>query len=834
MNKEKTEVQKSKSFEANNLKKLVDVFYNKEELLALDEIRSAREVINGICRNVKEKLSKVSSKPVDMTIPEIKKVEPKRSAPVLPSKGIETRDPGKLNSGSFGRTTMQGTKRYSNSDGQTRAGSASFGGKRPNNFAQKPFAQKPFGQKPFGQRPFGNRPAGNRPFGTRPLNRLGTAEVDIDLDALKNNDRTFGNKKKSHSEPQERKQMSKKAQMRWTGEGFDDDSERMGRRYKNKKKDVEQKPVEAPKKIDSAVITTDNLTVKMLSEQIGVAVPEIVKKLFILGIMATINSTIDFDTAELVSNEFGVKLEKKIEATAEEKFQTKLDSAIDDDPSLLVKRPPIVTVMGHVDHGKTSLLDAVRKTNVVAGEAGGITQSIGASTTKIGDRMITFIDTPGHAAFTAMRERGAQITDIAILVVAADDGIMPQTLEAIQDIKAAKVPMVVAINKVDKPEANVDRVMKELADNGVLPEDWGGDTICVPISAKKNMNIDKLLEMVLLVADMQDLKANPNRPAIGTVIESRLDKGKGPVASILVQNGTLKVGDTVVAGIAFGKIRAMMDENGKQVKKATPSMPVQILGLDAVPQSGDRLMVVDEKMKSEIIAERKNKIKQSKIKSQSAVSIDDFFNKVKEGNLKHLNILIKADVQGSAEALKSSLEALKNEEARVVVVGSAVGNITESDVLFAEASSARIIAFNVKAEDKALALAKQDKVDIQNYSIIYECIDDLEKALKSMMAPKFADRQIGLVEVRQLFKISSIGTIAGCFVLDGKVKRDAKVHVIRGGKQVAEAQIESLKIQKNEVKEVGKGFECGIKLKDFNDIKELDQFEILVTEQVGI
>lgn len=813
MNKENNEIQKNKQSATGNLKKLADVFFAKQELLALDEIQKAREVINNICKKVKQRLSNVSTEPVDMTIPEIK-VDTKKSTLVLPSKGAFTRDPGKLAAGNFGRNNA---KKFQPQDtAPQRTGSVSFGGR-------KPFVP---GQKPFGSKP------GQKPFGNRPLNKLGTAEIDIDLNALKNNDRNFGNKKKTHNENQERKQMSKKAQMRWTGEGLDDDdSERMGRRYKSKKKETVSTPA-IINKIEKATITTENLTVKMLSEQIGVAVPEIVKKLFILGIMATINSTLDYETAELVSNEFGIQLEKKIEATAEEKFQTKLESAIDDDPSLLEKRPPIVTVMGHVDHGKTSLLDAVRKTNVVSGEAGGITQSIGASTTKINDRLITFIDTPGHAAFTAMRERGAQITDIAILVVAADDGIMPQTIEAIDDIKAANVPMVVAINKIDRPEANVDRVMKELADHGILPEEWGGDTICVPISAKKNQNIDKLLEMVLLVADMQDLKANPHRNAIGTVIESRLDKGKGPVASILVQNGTLNVGDTVVTGIAFGKIRAMMDENGKSVKKATPSMPVQILGLDAVPQSGDRLMVVDEKMRAEIIAERKNKIKESKIKSQSAVSIDDFFNKVKEGNLKNLNIIIKADVQGSVEALRASLETLKNEEAKVVVVSAGVGNITESDILLAEASSARIIGFNVKAEDKASTLAKQDKVDIHNYSIIYECIEDIEKALKSLMAPKFADRQIGLVEVRQLFKISSIGTIAGCFVLDGKVKRDAKVHVMRNGKMIAEAPIETLRIQKNEVKDVGKGFECGIKLKDFNDIQEYDQLEIYITEQV--
>ena len=830
MIKEKAEEQKNKPSATVNLKKLADVFFAKEELNALDELQKARDVINRVCENIRNKLTN-SKVEVMQNEEKLQKVETQSAKPktslVLPSKGIETRDPVKLDAGNFGRNNYKKFQPQNNTGITTqRQTSASFGGKKPNLYAQKPF-----GNKPFGQKPFENRQNRQKPFSNRPLNKLGTAEVDIDINALKNNDRTFGNKKKTH-EPQERKQMSKKAQMRWTGEAIqDDDSERMGRRYKNKKKDVIVRPIETTK-IESATITTENLTVKLLSEQIGIAVPEIVKKLFILGIMATINSTLDFETAELVSNEFGVKLDKKIEATAEEKFQTKLESAVDDDPSLLVSRPPIVTVMGHVDHGKTSLLDAVRKTNVVEGEAGGITQSIGASTTKVNNRVITFIDTPGHAAFTAMRERGAQITDIAILVVAADDGIMPQTIEAIEDIKSAKVPMVVAINKVDKQEANIDRVLKELADHGVLPEEWGGDTICVPISAKKNQNIDKLLEMVLLVADMQDLKANPNRSAIGTVIESRLDKGKGPVASILVQNGTLNVGDTVVSGIAFGKIRAMMDENGKTVKKATPSMPVQILGLDAVPQSGDRLMVVDEKMRAEIIAERKNKIKMAKIKSQSAVSIDDFFNKVKEGTLKNLNLLIKADVQGSAEALKSSLEVLKNDEAKVVIVSSGVGNITESDVLLAEASSARIIGFNVKTEDKAQNLAKQDKVDISNFSIIYECIDEIQKALKGLMAPKFADRQIGVAEVRQLFKVSSIGTIAGCFVLDGKVKRDAKVRVIRNGSEVAVAPIETLRIQKNDVKEVGKGFECGIKLKDFNDIKELDQFEILVTEQV--
>lgn len=878
----------------DNLKKLADVFFAKKELTAIDEIENARNVISDISQKIKNKISNLQSSPAPVKEKKVvetpveieiktKPVDEPRKPLVLPSKGIETRDPGKLDAATFGQNRVRNdnqnrlrndsqsyhqnnrpdyhqSRTWNSSsyqhDNTRQGGTYNSQNRTP---YQRPYGQKPFGQKPFGPRPYGPRPQfgaprtqfggqrttpyGNRPFTPRPygprpfrpLNRLGNAEVDIDLNALKNTDRTFGNKKKSHNDSQDKKQLSRKAQMRWTGETFEEenDENRVGRRYKVRRKEIEQAPIEAVK-IDKALITTDNLTVKMLSEKIGAPVAEIVKKMFILGIMATINSNIDFETAELVSNEFGVKLEKKVAETAEQQLQTSLDAQIDDDPKNLEKRPPIVTVMGHVDHGKTSLLDAIRETNVVSGEAGGITQKIGAYTTKVKDRTITFIDTPGHAAFTAMRARGAQITDIAILVVAADDGIMPQTIEAIHHIKDAKVPMIVAINKIDKPEANVDRVLKELADQGILSEEWGGDTICVPISAKRGTNIDKLLEMVLLVADVQDLKANPNRSAVGTVIESRLDKGKGPVASVLVQNGTLKVGDTVVTGIAFGRIRAMMDENGKPVKKATPSTPVQILGLDAVPESGDKLTVVDEKMKSQIINERKNKIKEAKIKSQAGVSLDDFFNKVQEGELKNLNIIIKADVQGSVEALKASLVVLKNEEARVVCVHSAVGNINESDVLLAEAAKAIIIGFNVKAESNAENLAKHNKIDIKFYSIIYECIDDVTKALKGMLAPKFADKTVGTVEVRHIFNISSVGTIAGCYVLDGKVVRNAKVLVMRDGKQIAEAQIDSLKVQKNEAKEVGKGFECGIKLKNYNDIKELDQFVIVVSEQVEI
>ncbi|MGN1212770.1 MAG: translation initiation factor IF-2 [Christensenellales bacterium] len=802
MNKVITKEQQNKVSATDNLKKLANVFFSKQELNMLGEIEQARIVINDVCKKVKQKLSAVLKEPVNMDVPEIKKTNS-----VLPQKLSDVRDPKKLDASNWGKSN-------------------SFAKTDNRNFAKT--SKGVFNGAKSNSKPFQNK----TPYGAKPLNKMGGAEVDIDINSIKNSDRNFGNKKKTKSVPQDKKQISKKAQMRWNVEELDDENNenRMGRRYKKKKEET-YKPTETVK-IEKATITTENLTVKMLSEKIGVSVAEIVKKLFILGTMATINSTIDFETAELVSNEFGIALEKKIQATAEEKLKSALDIANDEDPKNLVKRPPIVTVMGHVDHGKTSLLDSIRKTNVVSGEAGGITQSIGAYQVKLNDRMITFIDTPGHAAFTAMRARGAQLTDIAILVVAADDGIMPQTIEAINHIKSANVPMIVAINKIDKPEANIDLVLKQLADQGILAEEWGGDTICVPIAAKQGKNIDKLLEMILLVADVQDLKANPNRNAVGTIIESRLDKGKGPVASVLVQNGTLKVGDTVVTGVAFGRIRAMMDENGKAVKKATPSTPVQILGLDAVPESGDILTVVDEKMKNQIIQERKNNLKIAKIKSQQAVSLDEFFNKVNEGSLKNLNIIIKADVQGSVEALKSSLVALRNDEAKVVCVHSAVGNISESDVLLAQASNAIIIGFNVKSSSSASDMAEKNKVQIKNYNIIYECIDDVQRALKGMLAPKFADKKIGLVEVRKVFKISSVGTIAGCYVLDGKVVRNAKVNILRDGKQIANAEIESLQQQKNEAKEVGKGFECGIKLKDFNDIKELDQFEIIISEKV--
>ena len=777
-----------------NLRKLVSILQNKEIYNSLGEIRKAKDNLRASIDKINAKIEAISPKPV-LTNTSTEKYSTQRTN-YQQNRDFKDRNPR------FDRQN----------DGKK------FGDKKPFDKTKRPFDAKNPNAKPF-----------NKPFGDRKPKIDNSA---IEFKPKDNTDRNFGNKKKTHEQPTEKKTLNKKAQLRM---GYvvedEEDENRLGRRFKSKKKE-EQKTFVPSAQITHAVITTDNLTVKDLSEAISRPVTEIVKKMFILGIMATVNSNIDYDTAELVAGELGVTLERKVAQSYEEQLEQTLESAITEDEGHLVKRPPVVTVMGHVDHGKTSLLDAIRKTNVISGEAGGITQHIGAYTVKCKGEQITFIDTPGHAAFTSMRARGAQITDIAILVVAADDGIMPQTIEAISHIKNAKVPMIVAINKMDKLEANPDRVMKQLAEHDVLAEDWGGDTICVPISAKKGENIDKLLEMVLLVAEMQDLKANPDRPAVGTIIEAKLDKGKGPVATVLVQNGTLKTGDNVVSGIAIGRVRAMTDENGKSVKSAGPSTPVYILGLDEVPQSGDKLTVIDEKMSKLIAEERKNKIKLDKIKSQQAVSVEDFFNKVKDGELKNLNVIIKTDVQGSCEALKQSVIKIRNEEAKVSIVHAGVGAINESDVLLAEASNAKIIAFNVKTEPKAKALAEKDKIDINTYSVIYECLEDLERTIRGMQAPKYQEKIVGHAEIRKLFKISSVGTIAGSYVLDGKIVRNAKVRLFRNGQLVTETEIATLQIGKDNAKEVNKGFECGIKLDGFNDLLEGDIIEAYINEEI--
>ena len=641
-------------------------------------------------------------------------------------------------------------------------------------------------------------------------------------------ERNYGNKNKSNRTLEEKKQISKKALLRKNiivdDVDIDDvDGARMGNRKLAKKK-KEQKVFVAPK-IENAVITTQNVTVKALSEKTGRPVTEIIKQLMMLGIMANINSSIDFMTAELVAGELGVKLEQKLEKSYEEQMLEDVKTSTDDDKNL-IKRPPVVAVMGHVDHGKTSLLDAIRKTNIVSGEAGGITQKIGAYQVVVNNEKITFIDTPGHAAFTAMRARGAKITDIAILVVAADDGIMPQTIEAINHIKAAKVPMIVAINKIDKPEANIEKVKQQLAENGVLPEEWGGDAILVPISAKKGIGIDELLKMILLVAEVQELKANPNQGAVGTIIEAELDKNKGPVATVLVENGTLKVGDSIMSGISYGKVRAMFDENGKQVKSALPSTPVAVLGLDSVPNSGDKVFAVDEKLSKQVIQERIAKAKENRANSTSGVSLEHFMDKVNEGKLKALNIIIKADVQGSVEALKQSLTAIKNEEAKVVCIHSGAGPVTESDLLLAQASSAVVINFNLKVSSKIEQIAESMDVQIKSYKVIYEVVDEITNALNGMLSVKYEEKVIGHAEVRAMFKLSSSGIICGSYIKDGKITRNSFVRVYRNDEKILETNVEQLKIQKDDKAEVNYGYECGIKLKDASNVMVGDIFEI--------
>ena len=602
----------------------------------------------------------------------------------------------------------------------------------------------------------------------------------------------------------------------------------MGSRKLIKKK-KETAVVVAPQ-ITHAVINSREITVKELSEKIGKPVSEIVKKLMLLGIMATINSTIDFDTCELVASELGVTLELKLDKTYEEQLIDK-STEVDDEKNL-VKRPPVVTVMGHVDHGKTSLLDAFRKTNVVLGEAGGITQKIGAYQISFNGEKITFIDTPGHSAFTAMRARGAEVTDIAILVVAADDGIMPQTVEAINHIKAAKVPMIVAINKMDKPEANPDRVKQQLTEHGILPEEWGGDAICVPISAKTGMGLDELKKMILLVAEMEDLKANSNKKATGTIIEAELDKSRGPVATVLVQNGTLKIGDSIISGITYGKVKAMFDENGKTVKKAGPSTPVAVMGFNDVPNSGDAVYAVDENLSKQVINERINKIKQERARHTSGVSADDFMNRIHEGSLKNLNVIIKADTQGSVEALKASLEAIRNDEVKVVCIHSGAGGITESDLVLAQTTGSVVVVFNLKTPSKMLQMADSLKVELIESKIIYEVVDQITRLSKGMMAIKYEEKYVGKAEIRMVFKLSSAGKVAGSYVLDGKIQRNAIAKVKRGDELLGDTVIESLKIVKDEKSEVAKGFECGIKLRDNINFQEGDIIECYVKQEV--
>ena len=599
---------------------------------------------------------------------------------------------------------------------------------------------------------------------------------------------------------------------------------------KNEEKSESKKEVE---KGDGVILDIENeIVVKDLAEKMDLGVSQIITKLISLGVMVNQNQSIDADIASVVAEEFGFEI-NLIQADEEVDIADEFDLDFEDKEEDLKTRPPVVTVMGHVDHGKTSLLDAIRHTSVTTVEAGGITQHIGAYAVNINNKKIVFLDTPGHEAFTSMRARGAQVTDVAILVVAADDGVMPQTVEAIAHAKAAGVPIIVAINKMDKPEANIDRIKQGLVDNGLVPEDWGGDTITVPVSAKNREGIEEILEMILLVAEMEELKANPNRKAVGTVVEAELDKGKGPMATVLVQKGTLKVGDIIVSGTSTGKIRAMLDERGKNVRKATPSIPVLILGLSEVPEAGEMIYAVkDEKAGRKIADFRKNQIREGQLKTNTKVTLDNLFEQIKMGEIKDLNIIIKADVRGSIEALAQSLEKLDTEEVRINIVRGAAGGITENDVMLASASNAIIIGFNVRPNLNAIAVAKQEQVDIRTYRVIYEAIDDIKAAVKGMHAPKIVEEVLGRAEVRATFRLPNGNTIAGIYVLDGKITRNASVRLLRDDVVVFDGSISSLKRFKDDAREVSSGYEAGLGFENYNDIKENDMLEAYIMKEV--
>ncbi len=618
------------------------------------------------------------------------------------------------------------------------------------------------------------------------------------------------------------------------GKGAKQQKQQQNNKKGNKSRNEEQEKMrrlqmEVARKAPTVVKIPDEITVGELASRMKKTAGEVIKCLMKNGVMAGINQAIDFDTAEFVATEMGCKVEKEVTITIEERI---IDDHVDSAEELET-RAPVVVVMGHVDHGKTSTLDAIRKTSVTAGEAGGITQHIGAYTVDVNGQMITFLDTPGHAAFTSMRARGAKSTDIAILVVAADDGIMPQTVESINHAKAAEVPLIVAINKMDKPTANPDKIKEQLTKYELIPEEWGGDTIIVPISAKTGMGLDELLEMVLITAEVQELKANPNRRAKGTVIESRLDKTKGPVATLLVQNGTLKQGDIVIAGTAVGRVRVMTNDKGRTVKTAGPSIPVEITGLAETPAPGDEFnAVTDERMARELVEQRKQAQKDAAAKLQQKVSLDNLFAKMQEGEMKTLNLIVKADVQGSAEAIKASLEKISNEEVRVRVIHAGVGAINESDVLLASTSGAIIVGFNVRPDAAAQASGQRANVDMRFYRVIYDAIDEIEAAMKGMLAPKFEEVVIGHAEVRMTYKVSSVGTVAGCMVKDGKVTRDAQVRILRDNIVIYEGEIGSLQRFKDQAKEVTAGYECGMTVAGYNDIKEFDIFECFAMQEV--
>ena len=861
----KKEVKKEESVVEQKIEKKVEVKENKMDV----EIKKEEVTEKPIEKQEEKSVEKNAENPLDKSVEKTAEKQTGRmpAENKFNSNNREYRPNNRDNQNGYRGNNPNGNfsnRNKFNNDRNQHSGNRNFDRNSANNGNRPKFDKnRPNNNGRFDNR---NRPGGNPRFGgNRPLDEKGiernikdimgaenvekesAREYNKSIDKQKQNNRFDENRAKKSNKSKRNNQNGEINEHKLKGlkrtdslsNMFDDQEGGMldyydlttqrGKKGKKKiNKNDENRVKQKIFKLEEITIP-ETITVKDFAAELKKTTAEVIKKLLGYGVMATINNEIDFDTASLIADEFGVKVNKKETITEEDiLFDDSEDSAEE-----LEARPPVVVVMGHVDHGKTSLLDAVKKTNVIEGEAGGITQHIGAYKVKVNDREITFLDTPGHEAFTAMRARGAQITDIAILVVAANDGVMPQTVEAINHAKSAGIPIIVAINKIDLPDANIDKVKQELMAYELVPEEWGGDTIFVPISAKKHANIDQLLEMVLLEADVLELKANPNKQAKGVVIEARLDKGKGAIASMLVQRGTLDVGDTIVVGSSIGRIRSMTDEKGKKVKKAGPSTPVEIMGLTEVPQAGDIFYEVkDEKTAKHLIEKRKRQEREKAINAMSKVTLDNLFSQMEAGDLKVLNLIVKADVQGSVEAIKQSMEKLSNEEVKVKVIHAAAGAVTESDVTLAKVSNAIIIAFNVRPIASAKDMAEKEEVEIKQYSVIYQAIDDVQAAMKGMLDPKFEEHIIGNAEVRQTFKISNVGTIAGAYVTDGKLERNAGVRVLRDNVVIHDGKLASLKRFKDDAKEVAKGYECGIQIEKYNDIKEGDIIEAYILEEV--
>jgi len=813
---------------------LAENYYNlKQDISAIT--RSAKEKENKIIASLGKEEKKVET-PSVVSLPKEEKVVPQetKTEPVKelqPNRQENKFDKNRNNKFGQNNQNQRGNNfnnRYQNAQNgqnpQFRQNNRPFGNNQNNRLNQN-------GTRPFGNGTRPNNPnfkSGQRPPFNKDNQQKRPAINYAQPIIMATPQRSFATKKKEGERFEEKRQYSKRDLLK-RGMLVEGDEDRVINRKVKKKKEVAEVKVERP--TGPAVITTENITVKLLSEVTGRPVSEIIKKFMVLGMMVTINSTIDFETAELILSDMGIELQQKLDKTSEEKLEDLRTSMKSYDMSEASERPPIVTVMGHVDHGKTSLLDYIRKSKVTTAEAGGITQAIGAYKVNVNNKSITFIDTPGHEAFTAMRARGASVTDIAILIVAADDGIMPQTVEAINHIKSANIPMIVAINKMDKPQADPDRILQQLAEHNVLPEEWGGDAIICKISAHTGQGIDKLLETILLVAEVQELKANPDIPAMGTLIEARLDKGKGAIASLIVRDGSLHIGDTIVSGTSICKVKAMIDENNKQVKVATPSMPVTVLGFNEVPTAGETFTAVDEKLSKQIVEERKAKIKEDLIKGSGGNTLEDLLQKTSEKDMKILNVILKTDVHGSLEAIKASVLKLQNDEVKINILHSGVGAISESDVILAGASNAMLIAFNIGQDSKVKTMTERMKIKVYSYKIIYELLDEIERVVKGMKEPKYEEVYLGRAECLAVFKLSNAGVVAGCMVRDGKIMRGEHVRIYRGDDMICETEIKSLKIVKDDVKEAGKDRECGIKT-NFDDVQVGDRFECYTLKRI--